>query len=57
MKIIICKVYGEENIERRIGQLVSKEKRQGTGLRLFCVDEQMHQKFVAAHLPSELPGN
>lgn len=55
MKIIICKVYGEENIERRIGQLVSKEKRQGTGLRLFCVDEQMHQKFVAVHLPSELP--
>jgi glycosyltransferase involved in cell wall biosynthesis len=54
MKIIICKVFEESGVERKIGKLVSKERKRAASLRLFCVDEQIQKRLESAHLQCEL---
>jgi len=54
MKVLICKVFDEKDIERKIEGLASKErKRTGNNPRVLCVDEQVQKRLELAGIPSE----
>jgi UDP-N-acetylglucosamine 2-epimerase len=58
MKVFICKIFKEENIECNIGRLVSKEKKKaGINLKVFCVDEQIRQRLEAAGISCNVINN
>ena len=55
MKVIICKIFNEKDVERKISRLVSREKkRDGNNLRVFCVDRQTQERLKLAVISSEI---
>ena len=55
MKAFICKFSSEEDIEHRIGGLVSREKKRlGNNLRVFCLDEPIQKRLELAGISAEI---